>query len=75
MTCPVCHRPGIVWRSTCAGLAVEGCADCHRRWRAHVLAEVMGDAGRTHMAARLRDQWCAGPCMACDAERRAEVAA
>jgi len=75
VTCPVCHGPGPSWRSTAAGLAVEGCADCHRRWRGHVLAGMADAAGRTHTAARLRGQWCSGPCAACEAERRAEVAA
>ena len=64
MTCPRCHRPGIVWRSTCAGLAVEGCADCHRRWRGHVLGECIDAQRLAEYAAEERE-----------AERRAEVAA
>lgn len=42
MTCPTCHAPAaITWRSTAAGLAVEGCADCHRRWRRQVLTGIV----------------------------------
>ena len=38
MTCPTCRGPGPSWRSSAAGLAVEGCSRCHGRWRARVLA-------------------------------------
>jgi len=72
MTCPTCHAPArIVWRSTAAGLAVEGCAGCHERWRRLVLGGLVEEASRLHAEAVLRGEVCSGPCAACDAERRA----